>query len=173
MNDIEKRALIFAEKCGGDNILGSKGVMLEGIKKQYIKVAEEQWERDKRLFKNWIKREFFDNFEENRGTLPGHPSEIDSSRCWTVEELISQFDKDMESEDCPESPEMTLWAAADGDGGIFLFLDKPVRNTENRFWDSKESVKNPKYLPTCVQLPKEWFPELTWENEPMKVRLWK
>lgn len=61
------------------------------------------------------------------------------------------------------------WVARDQDGYISLFKDKPIRDTCDKddipygFWDDVDG--------NCIDLPITLFPDLTWESEPIKVRI--
>lgn len=57
-----------------------------------------------------------------------------------------------------------FWAAKDANGCVFLYSAKPVRSLETKSWymnkeDDLYSISN------------RLFPELTWEDEPVKVSI--
>ena len=54
------------------------------------------------------------------------------------------------------------WVAKDEDGGIFFHLDNKPKRRE-WFWNQS--------LFSCFILPKDSFPDLTWEDEPIEVTI--
>lgn len=61
---------------------------------------------------------------------------------------------------------MELWIARDKDeagGELYLYGKQPSIMKNKICWDSKELY--------YARLPKELFPEITWENSPKKVEL--
>lgn len=54
----------------------------------------------------------------------------------------------------------TLWLARDYDGALYLYGDKPKRHyPTNVFW----------YGEPYIMLPRENYPEVTYENSPVRV----
>lgn len=72
--------------------------------------------------------------------------------------------------------EVYLWLARDKDGELFLFSHKPHRCTDtgwnNECWDAPNmpSEGESEYIDT-LELDPNLFKEITWENEPQKVKL--
>jgi hypothetical protein len=61
----------------------------------------------------------------------------------------------------------TIWIARDRDDapddkGLYLFNRKPCVLRDNGMWDADGEA---------LQLPEEWFPEITYANSPQKVEL--
>lgn len=66
-----------------------------------------------------------------------------------------------------ETVVMEGWIARDEEenGRIYLFQDKPTRNTDLSygFWDGNND--------DFIELPTDSFPSVTWQSEPKKVRI--
>lgn len=64
---------------------------------------------------------------------------------------------------------MELWIARDGDGSLYLFDDEPVLrgndNTDYLYFESKDLMK------VFIKLPRDYFPEVTFENSPQQVEI--
>lgn len=76
-------------------------------------------------------------------------------------ELIPQGDLEFNFE--PPQPEAIIsgWVARDGDGRLLVFRhNKPQRETMG-YWDSWDDGYE--------YLPPDFFPDLTWEDEPIEV----
>lgn len=54
------------------------------------------------------------------------------------------------------------WVARDKDGTPYLFGDEPERQHDYGFWDDNTGH---------IELPITFFPSLTWEDEPKRVRI--
>lgn len=64
---------------------------------------------------------------------------------------------------------MDLWIARNKKGGLCLFYGKPEALPEHGcFVEGCFPISG---VVDSMCLPKEWFPEVTWENSPKKVRL--
>ena len=76
---------------------------------------------------------------------------------------MQNFYSKKELEFLPDTEEVTIegWVARDKGGGIYLHFGEPVRGTYEWY-----SVMCPPR-----QLPKESFPEVTWDSEPLKVKI--
>ena len=57
---------------------------------------------------------------------------------------------------------MELWIARDSDGSLFIYDNKPKKNTKDKSFSPTGRV----YI-FCD----EWFPEVTFENSPQRVEL--
>lgn len=58
---------------------------------------------------------------------------------------------------------MKCWVARDKDGMLYLYGTKPQKNK----YDWKVQVLSPT---TISRLPKEWYPEVRWEDEePLEI----
>ena len=57
---------------------------------------------------------------------------------------------------------MKMWIARDEDGILTLYYGKPILEDWLGMWSSKEGRK---------ELDRDLFPEVTFENSPMKVEL--
>lgn len=55
-----------------------------------------------------------------------------------------------------------LWIVRDWGGMLFAYINKPIRNTVWKEWDSDE-------VPLCID--DSLFPDLTFEDEPLEVML--
>lgn len=62
---------------------------------------------------------------------------------------------------------MKLWIARDKDGCLWVYKSKPVKLEEKYFIDIKENSVDT----LGTELPKERFPEVTFENSPQEVKL--
>ena len=64
---------------------------------------------------------------------------------------------------------MELWIARDGDGSLCLFDDEPVLRGNDRidylYFESKDLMKG------YIKLPRDYFPDLTFEKSPRKIEL--
>ena len=64
---------------------------------------------------------------------------------------------------------MKLWIARDGDGQLYLFENKPVLNgcdaVDYLYFTSKNVMEG------YIKLPRDYFPEVTFENSPREVEL--
>lgn len=58
---------------------------------------------------------------------------------------------------------MEFWIARDKNGGLFLYAEKPYRDA--LVWLSEHME--------CCEINKALFPEINWEDEPIKVKLIK
>ena len=58
----------------------------------------------------------------------------------------------------------SIWIARDLAGNLIGFRRKPIRNTDSLEWDM--SVKEPFGM---WELHANWFPEVTWETEPIEL----
>lgn len=58
----------------------------------------------------------------------------------------------------------SIWIARDLAGNLMGFRLKPIRNIESFEWDM--SVKEPFGM---WELHAGWFPQLTWEDEPIEL----
>lgn len=58
-----------------------------------------------------------------------------------------------------------MWVAANKDGSISLFVNKPVKHGNS--WFDYQS----KFFKPYLTLPKQAFPQLNWEHEPIEVVL--
>ena len=54
-----------------------------------------------------------------------------------------------------------LWVARDC-GGLFAYSNKPIRDTVWKEWDSDK---------VSLRIDVSFFPDLTWEDEPIEVEL--
>lgn len=54
-----------------------------------------------------------------------------------------------------------LWVARDC-GGLFAYSNKPIRDTVWKEWDSDK---------VSLRIDDSFFPDLTWEDEPIEVEL--
>ena len=63
----------------------------------------------------------------------------------------------------PEEVTIDGWVARDKDGEIFFYRDKPIR--DNSFW--YDSLPEGGYF----GLPRDFFPDVTWESEPLDVTI--
>jgi hypothetical protein len=70
----------------------------------------------------------------------------------------------------------SIWIARDEDGDLLAFASKPVRS-ESEFFASEiwTDVFDEEYSEYCegtpfVQLPKHFYPEVTWENSPVELK---
>lgn len=57
-----------------------------------------------------------------------------------------------------------FWAAKDASGNVFLYSSKPFRSLETRSWYIDK--ENDLYI-----VSNRLFPELTWEDEPIKISI--
>lgn len=55
-----------------------------------------------------------------------------------------------------------LWAARDWGGMLFAYFNKPIRDTVWKEWESDK---------VSLSIDDSFFPELTWEDEPIEVKL--
>lgn len=55
---------------------------------------------------------------------------------------------------------MKMWIARDKNGGLYLFLDKPKCNYD--YFDSLNGE---------MSIPRQLFPEVTFENSPQQVEI--
>ena len=55
----------------------------------------------------------------------------------------------------------SIWIARDKDGDLFAFLSEPTRNEETGEW-AAAGERN------ASMLLDSWFPELTWDDEPLE-----
>lgn len=53
-----------------------------------------------------------------------------------------------------------LWVARDLGGMLFAYFNKPIRDTVWKEWDSDK---------VSLRIDDSFFPELTWEDEPLEV----
>ena len=61
--------------------------------------------------------------------------------------------------------EIQAWLARDEDGMLYLYIDKPLRGSEQ--WH-----ENPVSITGLIELRKESFPEVKWsDDEPTKVSI--
>ena len=63
---------------------------------------------------------------------------------------------------------MKLWLARDRSGALFVYSELPVRK-ENLFL--LESRSDDPYAPRLMVLDENSYPEVTWENSPIEVKL--
>ena len=61
-----------------------------------------------------------------------------------------------------ESKEYKLWIVRDWGGMLFAYLNKPIRDTVWKEWESDE---------VPLSIDDSLFPDLTWEDEPIEVEL--
>ena len=61
-----------------------------------------------------------------------------------------------------ESKEYKLWVARDWDGMLYVYFNKPIRDTVWKEWNSDED---------SLSIDDSLFPDLTWEDEPLEVML--
>lgn len=61
-----------------------------------------------------------------------------------------------------ENKTYTFWVARDENGSLFAYEDKPVRCDNQKEWFSG------KFL---TSMENSFFPDLTWEDEPIEVEL--
>jgi hypothetical protein len=59
-----------------------------------------------------------------------------------------------------------VWMARDDDGDLYAYTCKPCRTQELGFWE----LEGP-YLCDFIRLKSELFPEVTFENSPVKARI--
>lgn len=64
---------------------------------------------------------------------------------------------------------MELYVARDKDGALFLYLNEPVRDVV--YYVFQGTLANGYHGADWVELPKDKFPSVTWENSPVKVTL--
>lgn len=66
----------------------------------------------------------------------------------------------------PPHPEATIsgWVARDGDGTLFFHQAKPVKG--RYYWDTPDLPAGDSMI-----LPRESFPSLTWQDEPIEVEI--
>ena len=57
---------------------------------------------------------------------------------------------------------MEFWIARDKDGDIALYYEKPTLDRLEEFWCN---------APFGMRLSINWFPEVTFENSPQKVKI--
>lgn len=58
---------------------------------------------------------------------------------------------------------MELWIARDKNGGLFMYVSNPTCDEETKtFWTENEEF---------FRLSKNFFPEVTFENSPQKVKI--
>ena len=64
-----------------------------------------------------------------------------------------------------------MYVARDRDGGLFLFENKPWRQTNDKMWLDSPIYLDYKYDGTgCIrQLDPDLYPGLKWEDEPIKI----
>lgn len=63
---------------------------------------------------------------------------------------------------------MELWIARDkGTNELWCYTDKPVLNADSGMYSADFSLEHT----ISYELYIEWFPEITFENSPQKVRL--
>ena len=55
-----------------------------------------------------------------------------------------------------------LWVARDWGGMLYAYLNKPIRDTGCKDWDSYK---------VSLRMDDSFFPELKWEDEPIEVEL--
>lgn len=55
-----------------------------------------------------------------------------------------------------------LWVARDWGGMLFAYFNKPIRDTVWKEWDSDK---------VSLSIDDSFFPELTWEDEPLEFEL--
>lgn len=61
-----------------------------------------------------------------------------------------------------ENKTYTFWIARDKNDSLFAYEDKPERCDNQKEWFSGKFLS---------QIEKSFFPELTWEDEPIEVML--
>lgn len=61
-----------------------------------------------------------------------------------------------------ENKTYKLWVARDWGGMLFAYFNKPIRDTVWKEWDSDE---------VSLRIDDSFFPDLTWEDEPIEVEL--
>lgn len=57
----------------------------------------------------------------------------------------------------------SIWIARDKDGSLFASKRKPVRVSCKEYWSVADT------LDCFCELESHWFPELTWESEPIEL----
>lgn len=61
---------------------------------------------------------------------------------------------------------MKLWIARDKNGCLWVYESQPILNSGKEYFVViEENFGNS----LCAELPKEWFPEVTFENSPKQV----
>ena len=60
---------------------------------------------------------------------------------------------------------MKLWIARDYDGELWAYEHKPILDVD--IYKTDLSLENT----SSVELPTEWFPEVTFENSPRQIEL--
>ena len=55
-----------------------------------------------------------------------------------------------------------FWMARDKDGNLFAYKDKPTRGDNRKEWFAEKFLSS---------MENSFFPDLTWEDEPIKVEL--
>jgi hypothetical protein len=68
----------------------------------------------------------------------------------------------------------TIWIARNKDGKLNAFTDKPIRTKDNFLTvEGCTDVFDEDYsdigVKGIVQLPKKFYPEVTWENSPVEL----
>ena len=58
--------------------------------------------------------------------------------------------------------EYKLWVARDWGGMLYAYFNKPIRDTVWKEWNSDK---------VSLSIDDSFFPELTWEDEPIEVEL--
>lgn len=61
---------------------------------------------------------------------------------------------------------MKLWIARMWSHDLYIFKEKPIKNTTKGSWDSSEPMKDVGY-----RINSRWFPEITFENSPQEVEI--
>lgn len=63
---------------------------------------------------------------------------------------------------------MELWIARDMDGGLWCYDARPILNSTKEYFTS---IDEDFEILSCIELPEDWMPEVTFENSPKKVEL--
>lgn len=58
----------------------------------------------------------------------------------------------------------SIWVARDKDGSLFATNEKPIKDTELGMWKIENATPD-----TYGCFPDGWFPEVTWEDEPIEL----
>ncbi|MCM1356442.1 MAG: hypothetical protein NC212_08565 [Staphylococcus sp.] len=104
-----------------------------------------------------------------RVKVTGEIVEVEKTICycatWTDHKRIYN-ESDLDFNIGPPHPEATIsgWVARDGDGTLFFHQAKPVKG--RYYWDTPDLPAGDSMI-----LPRESFPSLTWESDPLEVEI--
>lgn len=74
-----------------------------------------------------------------------------------------------------ENKKVTMWLARDKDGDLYLYTHKPHKNTDPTFdtesWCTPDFVDDNDDIINAAEINPKFFPEVTWDTEPLEVEL--